>query len=108
LLALNDSSGRTRVYALPITHTPPTEPDGAVEIPAQVKDRLGLDGERSWVVLTELNEFTWPGPDLRFLPGKGAESSVYGVLPPVFFRFLRERFLAADRQRKAVRVARTE
>jgi hypothetical protein len=108
VLALRDSSRRTRVYALPITHTPPTEPEAAIEIPGLVKARLGLDGDRSWVVLTEVNEFTWPGPDLRFLPGKGPESAVYGVLPPAFFHFLRDRFLAVHRQRKAVRVTRTE
>ena len=57
-----------------------------IEIPAVVKARLGLDGERSWIVVDEANVFAWPGPDLRMLPGQGAESSAYGFLPPGFFR----------------------
>jgi hypothetical protein len=108
VLALQDEDGRTRVYALPITHSAPGPGKDAVEIPAMVKARLGLDGARSWVVVDEANLFNWPGPDLRFLPGKGPESAVYGFLPPSFFRVVRDRFLAADRAKKAALVARTE
>jgi hypothetical protein len=108
ILAFQDEDGRTRVYALPITHSAPASGEDAVEIPAVVKARLGLDGARSWVVVDEANLFHWPGPDLRFLPGKGPESAVYGFLPPAFFRVVRDRFLAADRAKKAVLVARTE
>ena len=46
---------------------------------APVKARLGLDGERSWVTISEANVFTW-----------------------------RDRFLAADREQKAALAARTE
>jgi hypothetical protein len=109
VLAHHDDNGITRVYALPITHSPPgADRDQAIEIPAPVKARLGLDGERSWVVVDEANVFAWPGPDLRFLPGKGPESAVYGFLPPAFFRVVRDRFIAADRDRKSRLVARTE
>ncbi len=108
ILAFQDEDGRTRVYALPITHSAPASGEDAVEIPAVVKARLGLDGARSWVVVDEADLFHWPGPDLRFLPGKGPESAVYGFLPPAFFRVVRDRFLAADRAKKAVLVARTE
>jgi hypothetical protein len=60
------------VLVLPITHTPPDHPALAVEFPAKVKDRLQLDDARSWVVLFECNEFVWPGPDPRRLPGATA------------------------------------
>ena len=108
VLAVRDEAGRMQIYALPITHSPPTDGADAIEIPAMVKARLGLDGARSWVVVSEANVFAWPGPDLRFLPEKGPESSVYGFLPPRLFRVIRDRFLAADRGRKAALVARTE
>jgi len=108
VLTRQDGDGNTRVYVLPITHTAPAQPDEAIEIPAPVKARLGLDGERSWVILNEANLFTWPGPDLRFLPGKGPESAVYGFLPPGFFRAVRERFLAVYRVNRAAFVKRTE
>ena len=86
VLALRDEEGRTRVYALPITHSTPAAAEDAVEIPAIIKARLGLDGERSWVVVSEANVFAWPGPDLRPLPGQGLESAAYGFLPPGFFQ----------------------
>ena len=108
VLAIHEKDGRTRVYAQPITHSPPALGAQAVEIPAVVNARLGLDGERSWISVDEANMFHWPGPDLRFLPGQGPESAVYGFLPPGFFRVVRDRFLAADRAKKATLVARTE
>jgi hypothetical protein len=108
VVALLGEANRWRVYALPITHSQPAADERAIEIPASVKARLGLDGHRSWVVVSEVNSFFWPGPDLRFLPGKGPESSVYGFLPPGFFRAVREGFLAADRDKKLAAVARTE
>ena len=75
VVAMSNKDGSTRVYALPITHSAPTQGQQAIEIPPRVKNRLGLDGERSWIVFDEANVFAWPGPDLRFVPGKGAESA---------------------------------
>jgi hypothetical protein len=60
------------------------------------------------ICLTSSILFAWPGPDLRMLPGQGAESSVYGFLPPGFFRIVRDQFLAADSRKKAALVKRTE
>lgn len=108
VVAFEDEDGRTRVYALPITHSPPALGEDAIEIPAVVKTRLRLDGERSWISVCEANMFHWPGPDLRLLPGKGPESAVYGFLPPKFFNVVRDRFLAADGAKKATLVTRTE
>jgi hypothetical protein len=66
VLAMQEApDGTIRVVVAPITHTPPADPDASIEIPAQVKARLGLDGERSWVRLDEVNRFVWPGYDLR-------------------------------------------
>lgn len=87
------SDGDTRVLALPITHAEPGDPDLAVEIPAAVKRRLQLDAERSWVVVSESNEFVWPDPDLRRTPGSGDASVAYGVLSPGLFAAIRERLI---------------
>jgi hypothetical protein len=100
--------GEDRVFVLPITHTPPTDPDDAVELPAVVKARLNLDNQRSWIVVTEANNFLWPGPDLRFAPGKGPESAAMGYLPPGLFGLVRNRFLANVRRRRAAVARRTE
>ncbi|MDF2764359.1 MAG: hypothetical protein K0S81_1353 [Rhodospirillales bacterium] len=92
VLVTADEGGRTVVMVLPITHRPPRRRDDAVEIPSQTKARLGLDGERSWVVVTEANEFVWPGPDLRLVPGTRGKFT-YGYLPPKLFRRIREAFV---------------
>jgi len=97
-----------QVLVLPITHTPPYDAADAVEIPSATKQRLDLDGERSWIVISEVNEFVWPGPDIRAVPGSDDASIVYGVLPPRFFDFVRERFLQRLRRDPAARVPRTE
>jgi len=96
------------VRVLPITHAPRSEPDDALEIPAATKERLGLDGERSWVVLSEANDFIWPGPDLRPIPGVDPSSVAYGFLPPGFMRVLNERLQRRWRERRARAVTRTQ
>jgi len=70
------------------------------ELPQPTKTRLGLDSERSWVIVSEGNNFTWPGPDLRFLPGQGLETAAYGFLPPLVFRAVRDKFLARYQERR--------
>ena len=80
---------------LPIAHTPPSDPLLAVEIPAAVKRRLKLDDERSWVVPTQANRFAWPGPDLRPLRPRDAQSTAYGPLPYGVFEEIRLKFIAA-------------
>lgn len=80
LASVMDDSGRTVVTVAPITHTQPADPAGAVEIWPRTKARLGLDGEQSWIIIDDLNIFTWPGYDLRPVPGR-PETCVYGPLP---------------------------
>lgn len=92
------------VRVLPVTHRPPENPQDALEIPFPTKLRLGLDGERSWIVLTEANEFGWPGPDLRPVRLSEDLSFAYGVLPPKFFEALKRRLVEA----RARLVRRTE
>jgi hypothetical protein len=50
------------VPVVPITRGPPEHPALAAEIPANVKHRFQLHDARSWVVLSEWNEFVRPGP----------------------------------------------
>jgi hypothetical protein len=50
-----NADGRKQVAVAPITHSPPHDPNVAVEIPVRVKEYLGLDSERSWVILQEVN-----------------------------------------------------
>ena len=108
VLAHKDEDGGTRVYVLPVTHSPPDEDTEAVAIPTAVKQRLRLDDEHSWIVVSEANVFTWPGPDLRFVPGKSTASAAYGFLPPALFKVVRDRFLVRARRRRGGLVLRTE
>jgi hypothetical protein len=108
ILATRDHEGETQVLVVPVTHTPPENPAEALELPAAVKHHLGLDTERSWVVLSESNFFDWPGPDLRRVSDKDNSSVAYGFLPPRLFTELRRRFLALEAAARSKRVSRTE
>ncbi len=94
--------GKT-VLVSPITHRAPDDPTVAVEIPPQTKHRLGLDTDRSWIVVSEVNRFEWPGPDLLpVAPGQWA----YGYLPAGLFRRVRDRLTDAARHRRLGQVRR--
>jgi PemK-like, MazF-like toxin of type II toxin-antitoxin system len=89
ILVTMTEDGERVVMVLPISHTPPSDPALAVEIPPAVKRRLKLDDERSWVVLTEANRFIWPSPDLRPITPGNAASIAYGPLPFALFEQIR-------------------
>jgi hypothetical protein len=108
VMTIVDEEGDKEVLVLPVTHSPPADPADAIEIPAATKTRLGLDGERSWIVITEANEFVWPGPDLRTVPGRDESTIAYGPLVPRFFVHVRDKFLERDQREKSGRVKRTE
>lgn len=61
--AVEEDEGQAVVTVSPITHSQPEDASSGIEIPPRVKSHLGLHGERSWVILTEVNRFTWPGYD---------------------------------------------
>lgn len=98
--------GKEIVTVVPVTHSPPTDSADGVEIPPALKQHLGLDDLRSWIVLTETNEFLWPGPDLRPLPGQPGRFD-HGMLPPRFFAHIRDRLLHAHARRRLSRIPRT-
>lgn len=99
---------REIVTVLPVTHSPPAVAAEAVEIPHETKKRLGLDSDRSWVVLTEANRFIWPGPDLRPARNDDAGSVAYGFLPYNLSEEIRQKFAALIATRLARVVPRTE
>jgi hypothetical protein len=105
--ALAEIDGSIMAYVLPVTHTKPADMDAAVEIPPKVKRHLGLDDEPSWVIVSEWNQFTWPGPDLRRAPGRDERSAVYGFLPDRLFQQIKDRFFAYVQARRGLGVKRT-
>lgn len=108
VVARRMAEDKTIVTVVAITHTPPADPLSSIEMPPALKEHLGLDAGRSWVVLSEYNEFLWPGPDLRQVtPAKAGDFS-YGVLPPNFFRQLRDQLVALVAERRVRHIRRTE
>jgi hypothetical protein len=108
VLTAIDDEGDTIVTVAPITHTPPRHPDEAVEVPFATKQRLGLDAERSWVVVNEVNRFVWPGPDLRPVSRQEPDRFDYGTLPPGLFRQIRTLLAKCARAQRLQVVPRTD
>jgi len=108
ILVTHDDEDGTIATVLPITHTQPEDERLALEIPGATKKRLGLDGERSWIVLTEANRFIWPGPDLRPSVKGDLGSVAYGELPEKFFFEMRDKFIAILKAKQAKLVERSE
>ncbi len=96
------------VIVLPVTHTPPSLPDQAVEIPLATKKRLGLDHARSWIICSEANKFIWPGYDLRRVSRDEKDRFSYGVLPPTLFSHIKKKVLYLAQGRRFDVVGRSE
>ena len=94
--ARREADGGVTVIVAPITHAAPDDPGASIELPQTVARALGLDRGDHWLRLDELNRFTWPGYDLRALPGRPGEYA-YGLLPRPLFEQLREEILARQR-----------
>lgn len=90
--SIDDETAPHVVLILPITHSQPRGETAGIEIPHDVMQTLGLDDERSWVVLSEANVDYWPNAGVRPIPGKGGAFS-YGFLPPVLFRRVKSEFM---------------
>lgn len=107
VISVRGVGGGQVVTVAPVTHAAPADLSAAVEVPHATKRRLGLDDAPSWVVVSEVNDFIWPGPDLRPVPHDPSRFD-YGFLPPGLFRQVRDRITAWGRARKLRTVPRTE
>ena len=93
LVAATDPTTSPRfVVILPITHTRPDKDTVGVEIPARVREALGLDDAPSWVIVSEHNVDEWPNGGLAPLPGRPGVFR-YGFTPPGLFAQVKARFL---------------
>lgn len=101
LVAASDATATPRyVVILPITHTPPSGKTVGIEIPAKVKEVLGLDDEPSWVIISEHNVDEWPNGGLSPVQS-GSDGFSYGYLPPKLFASIKARFLELAREKKS-------
>jgi hypothetical protein len=108
IVVIENIAGGDVVVVLPITHTPPRDPSLAMEIPHTVKERIGLDDARSWVVLDEANRFLWPGMDIAPTVAGDMASIVYGALPANFVLKLRSSFFALLKAKRVRLIPRDE
>jgi hypothetical protein len=99
------AEGVTMVRVAPVTHRTPDDLAAALELPLAVKRHLGLDDDQSWVILDEVNEFAWPGFDLRPMPGSRDQFD-YGFLPPRLFGQLMTKVSEVWRERRGKAVPR--
>ena len=99
-------AGNTHLLVSPITHSEPQSLTSAIEIPQRIKRDLGLDAERSWIVLTELNRFGWPGPDVRLVAG--GSDPFYGAIPDQMFIQMRDAIVARAGANRLRMTTRTE
>lgn len=106
VLARFQDDGDTVVMVAPITHRPPGSADAAIELPFATKQRLGFDDQRSWVMVTEVNRFIWPGPDLRPISRTEPSRFDYGFLPPKLFKQIIAAMAAHQRSRRLAILAR--
>src|SRR5947209_10736571 len=100
VLAVETQDDTTLVTVAPMTHRAPPDHTVSLEIPPRVKQHLGLDRDTSWVVVSEVNQFTWPGYDLRPVPGSKNRFD-YGFLPPALFARIKAAMLDQLAKRRA-------
>lgn len=108
ILSTVREQGETVVTVAPITHTPPRSSVEAVEIPRVTKQRLGLDADQSWVVVSEINRFSWPGPDIRLIDPRKPGEYAYGYLPPRLFTTIKHSLVTLAKALKLKTVHRSE
>ncbi len=101
VLSVESRDRTTRVTVAPITHRQPTGTTIGIAIPPRVKQHLGLDHALSWVILSEVNQFVWPGYDLHPVPGDKKRFD-YGFLPPKLFENIRSAMLDCIVSRRAL------
>jgi mRNA-degrading endonuclease toxin of MazEF toxin-antitoxin module len=108
VLALARAEGVVEVVVAPITSGAPAREADGVEVPPETRRRLGLQDAPCWVVLTEVNRFAWPGPDLRPVETAAGPAWSHGLLPARLFERIRDAIVARARAHTLRAVPRSE
>ncbi len=86
----------------PITHKSPTGKTVGVEIPQDVKKKLGMDDAPSWIIVSEHNVDLWPNGGLSPVPGRGGAFH-YGFISLGLFAKIKEEFIRVGQSGQSVR-----
>jgi hypothetical protein len=108
VLTMLQDDGDRIVFVLPITSRQPASVNDAEEVSEATRRRLGLQDSPCWIVLTEVNRFVWPGPDLRPVERPAGAFYSFGLLPARQFKRVRDAVLVLARTRTLGVVPRTE
>ena len=77
------AAGEGKVVVMAITTKGEFSTSATIRIPEAVARTMGLPRpDESWLLVSEINVFTWVGYDLRLVPGR--ESSLFGRSTPGF------------------------
>lgn len=102
------ADGRVVLLVVPVTSRKPDNPGEAIEIPLPTRRRLGLQEAPCWVVVTEVNRFAFPGPDLRPADNPSGPFFVQGTLPSRLFLEVRDAVTRHARERRLRTVSRND
>ena len=69
------------VVVAPLTTKPPRDNSLGFEVPATVRKHLGLGNDRCWISVDTVNQFVWPGPDVRIILHSNQKTIPYGIIP---------------------------
>jgi hypothetical protein len=96
-----------RTLVVPISHSYPEvgEEKYSLEIPAEISAAIGLDQERNWVRVSEVNEFEWPSASVRPRPDDPTRMD-YGMIPEAFFNEIRKHLAKAVSEHRLARAKR--
>jgi hypothetical protein len=98
--------GPVTVIVAPITHRRPVDSFTSIEISATDAAALRLDSDVSWIIVDDINYFTWIGPDVELDPSSGTYEA--GFIAPVLFQSVIEKFAELKRLGRAKLVARDD
>lgn len=98
--ATDDFASPRYVVLLPITHSSPPGASVGIEIPLNVKRKIGLDDEPSWIIISEYNVKEWPNGGLSTIPGRNGVFA-YGFIPPGLFATVKAQFLDLAKANKS-------
>ncbi len=96
-----------KTLVVPISHSYPEvgEENDSLEIPAEICAEIGLDKDRNWVRVSEVNEFEWPSAEIRPRPDDPSRVD-YGMIPEEFFLEIRKRLAKAVSEHRLGRTKR--
>ncbi len=97
VLAVRALAGQTVVTVAPITRAEPEIEASGVRLPVEAQERVGLDTEPAWAIISEVNRFIWPGPDIRPISPDKPDTFAYGFLPEELLTSIRDQMVAWHR-----------